>query len=42
MHMLFPDEGHGFARPEKCLKFYAAAEEFLARHLGSRYEDSVL
>jgi len=22
--------------------FYAAAEEFLARHLGSRYEDSVL
>jgi dipeptidyl aminopeptidase/acylaminoacyl peptidase len=33
-YMLFPDEGHGFARPENRLKFYAAAEAFLARHLG--------
>ena len=32
-YMLFPDEGHGFARPENRLKFYAAAEAFLARHL---------
>jgi dipeptidyl aminopeptidase/acylaminoacyl peptidase len=33
-YLLFPDEGHGFARPENRLKFYAAAEKFLARHLG--------
>lgn len=34
----FPDEGHGFAKPENRLKFYAAAEKFLAKHLGGRYE----
>ncbi|MBV9257694.1 MAG: S9 family peptidase [Ktedonobacteraceae bacterium] len=39
-YMLFPDEGHGFARPENRLKFYAAAEKFLAQHLGGRYEES--
>jgi dipeptidyl aminopeptidase/acylaminoacyl peptidase len=38
-YMLFPDEGHGFAKPENRLKFYAAAEKFLAAHLGGRYED---
>jgi len=37
-YMLFPDEGHGFARPENRLKFYAAAEKFLAKHFGGRYE----
>jgi dipeptidyl aminopeptidase/acylaminoacyl peptidase len=37
-YMLFEDEGHGFARPENRLKFYAAAEEFLAKHLGGRTE----
>lgn len=37
-YMLFPDEGHGFAKPDNRLKFYAAAEEFLAKHLGGRYE----
>ncbi len=37
-YLLFPDEGHGFARPENRLKFYAAAEEFLAKHLGGRFE----
>ncbi|MDH3458076.1 MAG: S9 family peptidase, partial [Gemmatimonadota bacterium] len=37
-YMLFPDEGHGFAKPENRLKFYAAAEQFLARHLGGRIE----
>lgn len=35
-YMLFDDEGHGFARPENRLRFYAAAERFLARHLGGR------
>jgi dipeptidyl aminopeptidase/acylaminoacyl peptidase len=37
--MLFPDEGHGFAKPENRLVFYAAAENFLARHLGGRAEE---
>ena len=37
-YMLFPDEGHGFAKPENRLKFYAAAEKFLAKYLGGRYE----
>jgi dipeptidyl aminopeptidase/acylaminoacyl peptidase len=38
-YLLFPDEGHGFAKPENRLKFYAAAERFLARHLGGRFEE---
>ena len=38
-YMLFPDEGHGFAKPENRLKFYAAAEKFLARHMGGRFEE---
>jgi len=38
-YMLFPDEGHGFAKPENRLRFYAAAERFLARHLGGRAEE---
>ncbi|HTI14946.1 MAG TPA: S9 family peptidase [Dictyobacter sp.] len=37
-YMLFPDEGHGFAKPENRIKFYAAAEKFLSTHLGGRYE----
>jgi dipeptidyl aminopeptidase/acylaminoacyl peptidase len=35
-YLLFPDEGHGFVRPENRMAFYAAAEQFLARHLGGR------
>ncbi len=38
-YMLFPDEGHGFAKPENRLRFYVAAERFLARYLGGRAED---
>ena len=38
-YILFPDEGHGFARPENRLKFFAAAEKFLAKYLGGRYEE---
>jgi dipeptidyl aminopeptidase/acylaminoacyl peptidase len=38
-YMLFEDEGHGFAKPENRLRFYAAAESFLARHLGGRCEE---
>jgi dipeptidyl aminopeptidase/acylaminoacyl peptidase len=37
-YLLFPDEGHGFAKPENRLRFYAAAERFLAQHLGGRCE----
>jgi dipeptidyl aminopeptidase/acylaminoacyl peptidase len=38
-YMLFEDEGHGFAKPENRLKFYAAAERFLSRHLGGACEE---
>ena len=37
-YLLFPDEGHGFAKPENRMKFYTAAEQFLAEHLGGRSE----
>lgn len=37
-YALFPDEGHGFAKPENRLKFFQLAEAFLARHLGGRYK----
>ncbi|MGD0557532.1 MAG: prolyl oligopeptidase family serine peptidase, partial [Streptosporangiaceae bacterium] len=37
-YMLFPDEGHGFAKPENRMKFYASAEKFLAKYLGGRSE----
>ncbi len=35
-YLLFEDEGHGFARPENRIKFFAAAEQFLSEHLGGR------
>jgi dipeptidyl aminopeptidase/acylaminoacyl peptidase len=38
-YMLFPDEGHGFAKPENRITFYTAAEHFLARYLGGRFEE---
>jgi dipeptidyl aminopeptidase/acylaminoacyl peptidase len=38
-YLLFEDEGHGFARPENRLEFYAAAERFLAKHFGGRAEE---
>lgn len=38
-YLLFEDEGHGFAKPENRFTFYAAAEKFLATHLGGRFED---
>jgi dipeptidyl aminopeptidase/acylaminoacyl peptidase len=37
-YMLFSDEGHGFAKPENRLKFYTAADKFLARYLGGGSE----
>jgi dipeptidyl aminopeptidase/acylaminoacyl peptidase len=35
---VYPDEGHGFARPENRLHHYATVEAFLAKHLGGRAE----
>jgi dipeptidyl aminopeptidase/acylaminoacyl peptidase len=37
-YALYPDEGHGFARPENTMSFNAIAEIFLAQCLGGRYE----
>ncbi len=37
-YVLYPDEGHGFARPENRMSFNAVTEAFLAQHLGGRYE----
>lgn len=37
-YVLYPDEGHGFARPENRMSFNAVAEAFLAGQLGGRYE----
>jgi dipeptidyl aminopeptidase/acylaminoacyl peptidase len=37
-YVLFPDEGHGFARPENNAAFNAVTEAFLSQHLGGRFE----
>jgi len=37
-YVLFPDEGHGFARPENMLSFTAVAEAFVGDCLGGRVE----
>ncbi|HKV93054.1 MAG TPA: alpha/beta fold hydrolase [Candidatus Angelobacter sp.] len=34
-----PDEGHGFARPINNMALYMAAEKFLAKYLGGRYQE---
>jgi dipeptidyl aminopeptidase/acylaminoacyl peptidase len=38
VYVLYPDEGHGFARPANRLSFNAVAEQFLAKHLGGAAE----
>jgi dipeptidyl aminopeptidase/acylaminoacyl peptidase len=38
IYVVYPDEGHGFARPENDIAFKAISEAFLARHLGGRAE----
>lgn len=35
-YLVFPDEGHGFARPENSIAFAAASENFLKTCLGGR------
>jgi dipeptidyl aminopeptidase/acylaminoacyl peptidase len=37
-YVLYPDEGHGFARPQNRMSFYSVAEHFLAANLGGRTE----
>jgi hypothetical protein len=37
-YVLYPDEGHGFVRPENSTSFNAVAEVFLAQCLGGAYE----
>jgi acetyl esterase/lipase len=37
-YALYPDEGHGFARPQNNLSFMAVAEAFLKQHLGGEAE----
>eukprot|EP00567_Pseudictyota_dubia_P018483 CAMPEP_0197433564 /NCGR_PEP_ID=MMETSP1175-20131217/1429_1 /TAXON_ID=1003142 /ORGANISM="Triceratium dubium, Strain CCMP147" /LENGTH=138 /DNA_ID=CAMNT_0042961985 /DNA_START=24 /DNA_END=437 /DNA_ORIENTATION=- len=38
-YISYPDEGHGFARPENSLSFFAATEHFLKECLGGRAEE---
>lgn len=37
-YVLFPDEGHGLARPENSIAFSAIVESFLGKCLGARVE----
>ncbi len=37
-YVLYPDEGHGFARPQNRIAFYAVSEGFLAGCLGGQYQ----
>lgn len=38
-YVVFPDEGHGFARPQNSIAFWAITEAFLSEHLGGRFEE---
>jgi dipeptidyl aminopeptidase/acylaminoacyl peptidase len=37
-YVIYSDEGHGFARPENRVSFFAVTEAFLADNLGGRFE----
>jgi dipeptidyl aminopeptidase/acylaminoacyl peptidase len=37
-YLVAPDEGHGFARPVNSMAMFAAAEAFLGKHLGGRFQ----
>ena len=37
-YVLYPDEGHGLARPQNNMDFMGRVEEFLGQHLGGRKE----
>jgi dipeptidyl aminopeptidase/acylaminoacyl peptidase len=40
-YLLAGDEGHGFQRPVNNMAMFAAAEKFLAKHIGGRYQESM-
>ncbi|MBA3769195.1 MAG: S9 family peptidase [Blastocatellia bacterium] len=40
-YIVAPDEGHGYARPVNNMAVLAAAEKFLAKHLGGRYQETM-
>jgi hypothetical protein len=37
-YVVYPDEGHGFLRPESRISFNSISEAFFATHLGGRWE----
>jgi dipeptidyl aminopeptidase/acylaminoacyl peptidase len=37
-YIVYTDEGHGFKRPKNSMDFNGRLEEFLAKHLGGRFE----
>lgn len=37
-YVVYPEEGHGFQKPENSLSYWAIKEAFLAQHLGGRAE----
>ena len=37
-YLLYPDEGHGLAKPDNRVSMYASVEEFFAKNLGGRFE----
>lgn len=38
-YLNYPDEGHGFARPENGMSFFATSEAFLSECLNGRFEE---
>lgn len=40
-YILADDEGHGFAKPVNNMAMIAAAEKFLAKYIGTRYQDDM-
>lgn len=37
-YVVYPDEGHGFHRPQNKMSFFAVTEAFLSKHLGGKME----
>lgn len=40
-YLLAGDEGHGFQRPVNNMAMFAAAEKFLAQHIGGRFQETM-
>jgi dipeptidyl aminopeptidase/acylaminoacyl peptidase len=40
-YLVAPDEGHGFANPVNNMAAFAAAEKFLAKYLGGRFQETM-